>query len=59
MSRADDQLNEYDNPFEHEGSPRGCTGMNEIERFNRAPFSDHEIGPGTKDFDGDQQAWPR
>jgi hypothetical protein len=55
MSRnADEQLNEYDNPFGHEGNPHAVAqGHVEIEKLNKAPFSDQEIGPGTKDFDGD------
>jgi len=28
-------------------------GMDEIQRFNRAPLSDHEIGPENEGFDGD------
>jgi hypothetical protein len=54
MRNADDQLNEYDNPFAHEGRPHAVAqGYDEIEKLNKAPFSDHDVGPGTKDFDED------
>jgi hypothetical protein len=33
-------------------------GMDEIQRFNRAPLSDHEIGPGTKALTGTNKLGP-